>query len=82
MTTAPPRLRRRAFSLLLFLAFAAFLLAPALAQTDGPEATLAPAATPVPADALRLPGVSLAEGITQVTGVAISPLLGVCGVGT
>jgi hypothetical protein len=82
MTTAPPRLRRRALSLLLFIAFAAFLLAPALAQTTVPEPMLAPAATPVSADALRLPGVSLAEGITQVTGVAISPLLGVCGVGT
>ena len=29
----------------------------------------------------RLPGIGLAEGITQVTGVAISPLLGVSGVG-
>lgn len=29
----------------------------------------------------RLPGVGLAEGISQVTGVAISPLLGVSGVG-
>jgi hypothetical protein len=29
----------------------------------------------------RLPGVALAEGITQLTGVAISPLLGVSGVG-
>jgi len=29
----------------------------------------------------RLPGIELAEGITQVTGVAISPLLGVSGVG-
>lgn len=29
----------------------------------------------------RLPGIVLAEGITQLTGVAISPLLGVSGVG-
>lgn len=29
----------------------------------------------------RLPGVALAEGVTQLTGVAISPLLGVSGVG-
>lgn len=42
---------------------------------------------PVPPDAPvsradpRLPGVALAEGITQLTGVAISPLLGVSGVG-
>ena len=29
----------------------------------------------------RLPGVGLAEGITQMTGVAISPLVGVSAVG-
>lgn len=29
----------------------------------------------------RLPGVSLAEGLTEITGTAISPLLGVCTVG-
>jgi hypothetical protein len=39
---------------------------------------VAPAA---PSTDTRLPGVALAEGITQLTGVAISPLLGVSGVG-
>lgn len=29
----------------------------------------------------RLPGVDLAEGVSQITGVAISPLLGICSVG-
>src|SRR3954471_7111864 len=33
------------------------------------------------ADAARLPGVALAEGISQVTGVAISPLLGTSAMG-
>lgn len=36
---------------------------------------------PARPSAERLPGVALAEGITQLTGVAISPLLGVSGVG-
>ncbi len=34
-----------------------------------------------PADPVYLPGVSLATGISEITGVAISPLLGVSGVG-
>lgn len=41
--------------------------------------------TPSPADTLKeqllLPGVSLAEGVSEITGVAISPLLGVSAVG-
>lgn len=43
----------------------------------------ASSAAPLPAgkSSDRLPGVALAEGITQLTGVAISPLLGVSSVG-
>ena len=40
-----------------------------------------PPAENTPAVAERLPGVDLAAGITQLTGVAISPLLGVSAVG-
>jgi len=40
-----------------------------------------PPEVPVSRTDPRLPGVALAEGITQLTGVAISPLLGVSGVG-
>ncbi|MGC4013526.1 MAG: hypothetical protein QM755_03255 [Luteolibacter sp.] len=40
-----------------------------------------PAAKSPPAKTERLPGVDLSQGITEVTGVAISPLLGVSGVG-
>lgn len=41
-----------------------------------------PVSTPTPAStAERLPGVELAEGVSQLTGVAISPLLGVSAVG-
>ncbi|MDF1739796.1 MAG: hypothetical protein P1U86_11610 [Verrucomicrobiales bacterium] len=36
---------------------------------------------PASADAVYLPGVSLATGMSEITGVAISPLLGVSGVG-
>ncbi len=34
-----------------------------------------------PADELMIPGVSLSEGVSEITGVAISPLLGVSAVG-
>ena len=44
------------------------------------QACSAAAPLPMPA-AERLPGVELAQGITQLTGVAISPLLGVSTVG-
>ena len=84
MMTAHPRQRPRALTLLLFLSLSAFLLTSAPAQTSAPAPPLSPNATgaAVPSDNVRLPGVALAEGITQITGVAISPMLGVCGVGT
>jgi len=64
-------------------------IAAALIFTVFPVSRIARADTPppnpnpptAPTDT-RLPGVALAEGVTQITGVAISPLLGVCGVGT
>lgn len=40
-----------------------------------------PAEKPLPEKTDRMPGVDLSQGITEVTGVAISPLLGVSGVG-
>jgi hypothetical protein len=58
-----------------------FLLFQAVeSRADLPPAPPPPRETAPSADP-RLPGVALAEGITQITGVAISPLLGVSGVG-
>lgn len=54
-----------------------------LRAAENPAET-APAAAPAVAPTAKvekLPGVSLSEGITEITGVAISPLLGVSGVG-
>lgn len=48
-------------------------ISPVLAETD-PKPVELPSTT-------RLPGVDLAEGLTQLTGVAISPLLGVSAAG-
>jgi hypothetical protein len=53
-------------------------LAVTVARADVPPI---PPEAPVSRNDPRLPGVALAEGITQLTGVAISPLLGVSGVG-
>lgn len=53
-------------------------LAVTVARADVPPI---PPEVPVSRNDPRLPGVALAEGITQLTGVAISPLLGVSGVG-
>jgi hypothetical protein len=53
--------------------FFALCLSPALAET-------APKAVELPTTA-RLPGVDLGEGLAQITGVAISPLLGVSAMG-
>lgn len=53
-------------------------LAVTVSRADVPPV---PPDAPVSRAAPRLPGVALAEGITQLTGVAISPLLGVSGVG-
>lgn len=44
-------------------------------------ADVAPPPDPATQAGERLPGVALAESVSQLTGVAISPLLGVCGVG-
>ncbi len=45
-------------------------------------ADLAPPPQAPPTEAAeKLPGVALAEAVSQITGVAVSPLLGVCGVG-
>lgn len=73
-------MRLRALSLALFLFPATLLLPPVIAQNGSTEPPHAP--VPLHSDEVHLPGVALAEGITQITGVAISPLLGVCGVGT
>jgi hypothetical protein len=53
--------------------FFALCLSPVFAE-------IAPKPVELPSTA-RLPGVDLAEGLTQITGVAISPLLGVSTVG-
>ncbi len=82
MITVPTPQRRRALSALIFLSLAAFLLVPATAQETSPALPILPNTTTPSSGADRLPGVAIAEGITQITGVAISPLLGVCGVGT
>lgn len=59
---------------LLVAAIALFACASARADTPPPE-------KPLPAKTDRLPGADLSQGITEVTGVAISPLLGVSSVG-
>lgn len=77
------RMGRPVFALLTVLCLWASA-SPAPARADlppppppRPEVPEPPPGAPDP----RLPGVALAEGITQITGVAISPLLGVSGVG-
>jgi hypothetical protein len=45
------------------------------------RAEVAPDPVPPPKEDLYLPGVALTQGITEITGVAISPLLGVSSVG-
>ncbi|HEV7405625.1 MAG TPA: hypothetical protein VGO11_21960 [Chthoniobacteraceae bacterium] len=56
------------------------LLAALLLLASSPGGSAAPP-LPMPKAGQRLPGVELAQGITQLTGVAISPLLGVSSVG-
>ncbi len=71
------------------LAIALMAFAPLHAQgveAEGPKPAPPPAAAPAANSApakpdAHLPGVTLAQGITEVTGVAISPLLGVSSVG-
>lgn len=63
-------MRHARFLLCLWLVFASV---PAIAQ----EVEVAPP----PSKAEYLPGVALSQGITEITGVAISPLLGVSSVG-
>ncbi|MGB6223609.1 hypothetical protein [Haloferula sp.] len=58
--------------LMILLATLAGLLAPLAAEEE---------AAPISVTENHLPGVALAQGITEITGVAISPLLGVSGVG-
>lgn len=58
--------------------FAMLVIAAAVARADVPPT---PPEVPVSRSDARLPGVALAEGVSQLTGVAISPLLGVSGVG-
>lgn len=53
-----------------------------LLLVTSPFCAAGPQEESLPPESKHLPGVALAEGITQITGVAISPLLGVCGVGT
>ena len=60
------------------LLIAAVSLTAAFAE-EGPSAVPRTPATLSPGD--RLPGVDLAQGISEITGVAISPLLGVCSIG-
>ncbi len=45
------------------------------------RAEVAPDPVPPPKEEVYLPGVALTQGITEITGVAISPLLGVSSVG-
>ena len=59
--------------LLLFAMVLAGMARPLLAADKDPS--------PAPAEESYLPGVTLSQGITEVTGVAISPLLGVSSVG-
>lgn len=66
-------MKSRAARLLLF-AFVLFSL-PALGDIAPPPQD------PSTQAGERLPGVALAEAVSQLTGVAFSPLLGVCGVG-
>jgi len=69
------------------IAIALMALAPLRAESveaeranPAPPATATSTTTPAKQDQ-HLPGVTLAQGITEVTGVAISPLLGVSAVG-
>lgn len=45
------------------------------------RAEVVPESVPPPKEEVYLPGVALSQGITEITGVAISPLLGVSSVG-
>ena len=70
-----PRLADVFIAALIFTVLSASTIARADIPPPNPNPPTAPTET-------RLPGIALAEGVTQITGVAISPLLGVCGVGT
>lgn len=59
---------------MLLLMFLAGLLSPLVAESE-------PVEEPLAVTENQLPGVAMAQGITEITGVAISPLLGVSSVG-
>lgn len=65
---------------LLFASVSA-LLSGHVARADVPPLPLPESKAEISRTDFRLPGVALAEGVAQLTGVAISPLLGVSGVG-
>jgi len=65
------------------LIFAVAVISPLAlcAQTTDPSGDLPLESAAIAEDESYLPGISLATGISEITGVAISPLLGVSGVG-
>ncbi|MBK8035725.1 MAG: hypothetical protein IPK22_01110 [Verrucomicrobiaceae bacterium] len=69
------------FILCLVLLFGSPLVAQELPSADPLNAATSAAASALGVNDARLPGVGIAEGISEITGVAVSPLLGVSVIG-
>lgn len=69
------------FILCLVLLFCSPLVAQELPSADPLNAATAAASSALGVNDVRLPGVGIAEGISEITGVAVSPLLGVSVIG-
>lgn len=73
------KVARNLCTLLYYVALLAFVMTVAIVSATSPAST--EVTLPDLPSTDRLPGVDLTEGITQITGVAISPMLGVSSVG-
>jgi hypothetical protein len=69
------------FILCLVLLFCGLLVAQEVPSADPLNAATAAASSALGVNDVRLPGVGIAEGISEITGVAVSPLLGVSVIG-
>jgi hypothetical protein len=69
------------FILCLVLLFCGPLVAQEVPSADPLNAATAAASSALGVNDVRLPGVGIAEGISEITGVAVSPLLGVSVIG-
>ncbi len=73
------KVARNLCTLLYYITLLTFVMTVAIVSATSPATTQANLSDLPSTD--RLPGVDLTEGITQITGVAISPMLGVSSVG-